>query len=102
MPSARTALGVLAALCALAAPASRFIRDDPRHAAEIFLVREPYKTLDLTAVTAIIDDIKDDFGSAVYRLEAFGDFMGWHGARKAQPRSWKEIVARALANSPST
>ncbi len=51
--------------------AARLIHDDPQHAAEIFVVHEPSKTLDLTAVAAIIDDIKDEFGSPVHGVQAF-------------------------------
>ena len=82
--------------------AARLIHDDPRHAAEIFLVHEPSKTLDLTAVAAIIDDIKDEFGSPVHGVQAFADFMSRHGGLKTPPKSWKEIVAPALLNSPGS
>jgi NitT/TauT family transport system substrate-binding protein len=82
--------------------AARLIHDDPRHAAEIYLVHEPFKTLDVAAVAAIIEGIKDEFGSAIHGVQAFADFMGRHGELKTPPRSWKEIVAPALLNSPST
>lgn len=91
-----------AAVAKAIAEAARLIHDDPRHAAEIFLVHEPYKALDLAAVTGIIEDIKDDFGSPVYGVQAFADFMSRHGALKAPPHSWKEIVAPALEDSPSS
>jgi NitT/TauT family transport system substrate-binding protein len=82
--------------------AARMIHDDPRHAAEIYLAHEPSKTLDTAALEAVLNDIKDEFGSAVHGVQAFADFMGRHGALKAPPKSWKEIVAPALSNSPST
>jgi len=82
--------------------AARMIHDDPRHAAEIYLAHEPSKTLDTAALAAVLNDIKDEFGSAVHGVQAFADFMGRHGALKAPPKSWKEIVAPALSNSPST
>jgi NitT/TauT family transport system substrate-binding protein len=82
--------------------AAHIIRDDPRRAAEIYLAHEPSKTLDVAAVTAVLNDIKDEFGSAVHGVQAFADFMGRHGELKTPPRSWKEIVAPALVNSPST
>jgi NitT/TauT family transport system substrate-binding protein len=91
-----------AAISKAISEAARLIHDDPRHAAEIFLVHEPYKALDLAAVTTIIEDIKDDFGSPVYGVQAFADFMGRHGGLKAPPHSWKEIVAPALEDSPSS
>ena len=82
--------------------AARMIHDDPRHAAEIYLAHEPSTTLDTAALAAVLNDIKDEFGSAVHGVQAFADFMGRHGALKAPPKSWKEIVAPALSNSPST
>ena len=82
--------------------AARMIHDDPRHAAEIYLAHEPSKTFDTAALAAVLNDIKDEFGSAVHGVQAFADFMGRHGALKAPPKSWKEIVAPALSNSPST
>jgi len=82
--------------------AARMIHDDPHHAAEIYLVHEPSKTLDVAALTTIIDGIKNEFGSAVHGVQAFADFMGRHGELKSPPRSWKEIVAPALLKSPST
>jgi NitT/TauT family transport system substrate-binding protein len=94
--------GTAEAVAKAMAKAARLIHDDPRHAAEIFLVHEPSKTLDVSAVAAIIDGIKDEFGSSVYGVQAFADFMGRHGGLKAPPQSWKEIVAPALLNSPST
>jgi NitT/TauT family transport system substrate-binding protein len=82
--------------------AARLIRDDPHHAAEIFLVHEPSKTFDTAALAAIIDGIKNEFGSAVHGVAVMADFMGRHGELKAPPESWKEIVAPVLLKSPST
>jgi NitT/TauT family transport system substrate-binding protein len=82
--------------------AAHIIRDNPRRAAEIYLAHEPSKTLDVAAVAAVLADIKDEFGSAVHGVQAFADFMGRHGELKAPPRSWKDIVAPALLNSPNT
>jgi NitT/TauT family transport system substrate-binding protein len=82
--------------------AGRVIRQDPRRAAQIFLAHEPSKTLDVAAVEAVVNDIKDEFGSAVHGVQAFADFMGRHGELKTPPQSWKDIVAPALLNSPST
>ena len=81
--------------------AARIIHDDPRRAAQIFLTHEPSGTLNGTAMVAVIGDIKDEFGSAVYGVQAMADFMGRHGGLKAPPRSWKDVVAPALFNSPS-
>jgi sulfonate transport system substrate-binding protein len=82
--------------------AARIIRDDPRRAAQIYLAHEPSKALDAAAIEAVLKENKDEFGSAVYGLQAFADFMGRHGELKTPPQSWKEIVAPALLNSPST
>lgn len=82
--------------------AARMIHDDPHHAAEIYLVHEPSKTLDVAALTTVIDGIKEEFGSAVHGVRAFADFMGRHGELKSPPQSWKEIVAPTLLKSPST
>jgi NitT/TauT family transport system substrate-binding protein len=82
--------------------AARIIRTDPHHAAEIYLVHEPSKTMSAAALAGVIADIKDEFGSPVYGIAAFADFMGRHGELKAPPQSWKEIVAPALLSSPST
>jgi NitT/TauT family transport system substrate-binding protein len=82
--------------------AARIIRDDPRHAAQIYLMHEPSKTLDTAAVEAVVSEIKDEFGGAIYGVDAFSAFMGRHGELKSPPHSWKEIVAPALLNSPSS
>jgi len=82
--------------------AARLIRDDPRRAAQIYLTHEPSKMLDGATAEAVVRDIKDEFGSAVYGVQTIADFMGRHGELKTPPRSWKEIVAPALMNSPST
>ena len=94
--------GVAEAVAKAMDEAARMIHDDPHHAAEIYLVHEPFKTLDVAAVAAIIEGIKDEFGSPVHGVQAFADFMGRHGELKTPPQSWKEIVAPALLNSPST
>jgi sulfonate transport system substrate-binding protein len=82
--------------------AARIIHDDPRRAAEIYLVHEPSRTLDAAALAAVLSGLKDEFGSAVRGVGAFADFMGRHGELKSPPASWKEIVAPALLNSPSS
>jgi NitT/TauT family transport system substrate-binding protein len=91
-----------AAVAGAMAEAAHIIHDDPRRAAQIYLAHEPSGALDVAAVEAVLDEIRDEFGSAVYGVEAFADFMGRHGELKTPPRSWKEIVAPALLDSPST
>jgi len=82
--------------------AARIIHDDPRRAAQIYLTHEPSGSLNAAATEAVIRDIKDEFGSGVYGVQTIADFMGRHGELKSPPKSWKEIVAPALLNSPSS
>jgi NitT/TauT family transport system substrate-binding protein len=82
--------------------AARLIRDDPRRAAQIYLEHEPFKALDAADIEAVLKANKDEFGSPVEGIQAFADFMSRHGELKAPPQSWKEIVAPALLNSPSS
>ena len=82
--------------------AARIIHDDPRRAVQIYLAHEPSKALNAADVDAVLRDNRDEFGSAVEGIQAFADFLGWRGALKTPPRSWKEIVAPALLSSPST
>ena len=82
--------------------AARIIRGDPRRAAQIYLAHEPSKALNAADIDAVLRDNKDEFGSAVEGIQAFADFLSWHGALKTPPKSWKDIVAPALLSSPST
>jgi NitT/TauT family transport system substrate-binding protein len=82
--------------------AARIIHDDPRRAAQIYLTHEPSKVLGAPAIEAVLREIKDEFGSAVYGVQAFADFMGRHSELKNPPQSWKDIVAPALLNSSSS
>ncbi len=82
--------------------AARIIRDDPRHAAQIYLTHEPSGTLTGAAMAGVIGDIKDEFGSAVYGVQAMADFMARHGQLKVPPKSWKDVVAPALLSSSSS
>ena len=65
--------------------AARIIHDDPRRAAQIYLTHEPSGTLNGATMAAVIGDIKDDFGSAVYGVQAMADFMSRHGELKTPP-----------------
>jgi NitT/TauT family transport system substrate-binding protein len=82
--------------------AARIIHDDPRRAAQIYLEHEPSRALDATDIEAVLKENKDQFGSAVEGTQTFADFMSRHGELKTRPETWKEIVAPALLNSPST
>jgi NitT/TauT family transport system substrate-binding protein len=81
--------------------AARVIHDDPRRAAQIYLTHEPSDVMNAAAVEAVIRDIKDEFGSAVYGIKTMADFMARRGELKAAPQSFRDVVAPALANSPS-
>jgi NitT/TauT family transport system substrate-binding protein len=82
--------------------AARIIRSDPRRATQIYLTHEPSMSLSGPFIEAVLREIKDEFGSPVYGVQAFADFMGRHGELKTPPKSWKDVVAPALLSSPST
>jgi NitT/TauT family transport system substrate-binding protein len=82
--------------------AARLIRDDPKRAAQIYFTHEPSAALNGAAMEAIIREAKDEFGSPVYGVQATADFMLRIGELKGSLRSWKDIAAPALLNSPST
>jgi NitT/TauT family transport system substrate-binding protein len=82
--------------------AARLIHADPRRAAQIYLTHEPSATISGVAMEAVVRDIKDEFGSSVYGVQAMADFLGRYGELKSPPRGWKDIVAPALLNSPSS
>jgi NitT/TauT family transport system substrate-binding protein len=82
--------------------AARIIRDDPKRAAQIYLTHEPSAALNGAAMEAIIRDMKDEFGSPIFGVQATADFMVRIGELKGSLRSWKDIAAPALLNSPST
>ena len=79
--------------------AARIINDDPRRAAAIYLAHEPSKTLDARAPVAVVSDTKEAVGSTLQGVAAFAEFMG---ATASSKRSWKDILAPALLNSPNT
>ncbi len=82
--------------------AARLIHDDPQRAAQIYLTHEPSGTLNGAAMEAVLNDIKDEFGSAVYGVQTMAGFMGRHGELKTPPHSWQDIVAPALLHSSSS
>jgi NitT/TauT family transport system substrate-binding protein len=82
--------------------AARIIRDDPRRAAEIYLVHEPSRTFDGAGLAAILADVRDEFGSAVHGFGAFADFMSRHGELKNPPQNWEEIVTPALLKASNS
>jgi len=82
--------------------AARIIHDDPHRAAQIYLTHEPSSALDAATMEAVIRDIRGEFGSTIYGVQTLADFMGRHGELKTPPQSWKDIVAPALLNSPSS
>jgi NitT/TauT family transport system substrate-binding protein len=82
--------------------AAKIIHDDPRRAAQVYLTHEPSGAINGPAMETVIRAIKDEFGSAVYGVQATADFLGRHGELKTAPHSWKDVVAPALLNSPSS
>jgi NitT/TauT family transport system substrate-binding protein len=82
--------------------AARMIREDPKRAAQIYLTHEPSAALNGAAMEAIIREVKDEFGSPVYGIQATADFMTRTGELKTPLQSWKDIAAPALLGSPST
>jgi len=82
--------------------AARIIRDDPRRAAQIFLTHEPSGVLSGAAAAAVIGEVKDEFGSAVYGLQTMAGFLNSRGELKAPPKSWKDVVTPALLSSSSS
>jgi NitT/TauT family transport system substrate-binding protein len=82
--------------------AARLIHDDPRRATQIYLTHEPSKALSSPVIEAVLREIKDEFGTGIYGVKAYADFMSQHGELKESPRSWKYIVAPALMNWPRT
>jgi NitT/TauT family transport system substrate-binding protein len=82
--------------------AARVIHDDPHRAAQIYLTHEPSGTFNGAAIETVVRDVKEEFGSPVYGVQTFADFMNRRGELKTPLQSWKEIVTPALLNSPST
>ncbi len=82
--------------------AARIIHDDPQRAAQIFLTHEPSKALSGSVIEAVLRQIKDEFGTGIYGVRSFADFMVQQGELKEAPRSWRYIVAPALMNWPRT
>jgi NitT/TauT family transport system substrate-binding protein len=78
--------------------ASALIRNDPRRAAVIWLKYEPSSSLDVRAAEAILRDLKDDFGSGIFGIEATAAVMNSNGRLKNAPASWKDVVAPVLAS----
>jgi NitT/TauT family transport system substrate-binding protein len=81
--------------------AARIIHDDPRRAAQIYLTHEPSDVMNGAAMEAVIRQIRDEFGSAVYGVKTIADFMGRHGELTIAPQSFKDVAAPALANTAS-
>lgn len=77
--------------------AAAAIRKDPRAAASIWLKYEPSHTLDARAVEAILRELKDDFGSGIYGVEAMAAHLRRAGRLQEAPASWKDVVAPVLA-----
>jgi NitT/TauT family transport system substrate-binding protein len=77
--------------------AADIIRKDPRRAAMIWLKWEPSHTLDARAVEGVLRDLKDDFGSGVFGVEATATYLRKDSRLKDGFWSWKDVVAPAIA-----
>lgn len=77
--------------------ASGIIRSDPRRAATVWLKWEPSHTLDARMVEAILRDLKDDFGSGVFGVEATASYLRKDNRLKDAFWSWKDVVAPVIA-----
>lgn len=77
--------------------ASGIIRNDPRRAAMIWLKWEPSHTLDARNVEGALRDLKDDFGSGIFGVEATSTYLRRDSRLKAGVPNWKDVVAPALA-----
>jgi NitT/TauT family transport system substrate-binding protein len=82
--------------------AAEIIRKEPRKAAQIYLKFEPSRSLDIKTLEAVLQDMKDDFGSEVHGIDAYASFMGRHGKLKEPPKSWKDVVIPQLAAMPGS
>ncbi len=81
--------------------AADYIRKDPKGAADIYLKVEPSKMLDQAKVEAMLKSMPDDFGTDVYSVKAFADFMGRTGGLKNVPASWSDVFP-AIKESKSS
>lgn len=77
--------------------ASGIIRNDPRRAATIWLKWEPSHTLDARMVEGILRDLKDDFGSGVFGVEATATYLRRDNRLRDRVPNWKDVVAPAVA-----
>lgn len=77
--------------------ASGIIRSDPRRAATVWLKWEPSHTLDARMVEAILRELKDEFGSGVFGIEAMAGYLRKDNRLKDAFWSWKDVVAPAIA-----
>jgi NitT/TauT family transport system substrate-binding protein len=80
--------------------AARIIHNDPRRAAQIYLTHEPSEALSGSVLEMVLREIKDDFGTGIYGVKAYSDFMAQQGVLKEPPRSWRYIVAPSMMNWP--
>jgi NitT/TauT family transport system substrate-binding protein len=82
--------------------ASGIIRRDPRRAATVWLKWEPSHTLDARMVEAILRELKDEFGSGVFGIEAMASWLRRDGRLKDKFWNWKSVVAPAIAVGPGS
>ena len=78
--------------------ASAIIRNDPRRAAMVWLKWEPSHTLDARMVEGVLRDMKDDFGSGVFGIEATAAWLRGENRLSEGLWNWKDVVAPAIAS----
>lgn len=82
--------------------AAGIIAKDPKKAALTWLKYEPSHKLDARAVEAILRDLKDEYGSAIYGITATATFLARDGKLKSAVWNWKDAVAPPLAAKPGS
>lgn len=82
--------------------ASAIISKNPKQAALTWLKYEPSHRLDARAVEAILQDLKDEFGSGVYGVTATATLLARDGRLRDAVWNWKDVVAPALAAGPGS
>jgi NitT/TauT family transport system substrate-binding protein len=88
---------VKATLAAIEEAAS-IIKQDPRHAAEIYLSVEPSSSMTVDFIAEILKSSSDDFGAEVYGVKAYADALVRLGQLRTPPSSWREVFHPILGD----
>jgi NitT/TauT family transport system substrate-binding protein len=82
---------LVTAIVATMDAAARFIRENPRQAAEIYLAKEPNRQTDVEFIQAILRDPQTGFGAEVRGVKAYADFMARLGQLRNPPARWEDV-----------